>query len=76
MRGKENRLFSDLISTSEVVLYLTTVFLIRSIRTVPLEVTSAVQVNALPTGTRELLGRTRAGHKGALWSHCWSGCGA
>lgn len=55
---------------------LTTVFLIRSIHTVPLQVTSAVQVNALATATRELLGGAGAGRWWALWSHRWSGCGA
>lgn len=65
-------LFS-LMNTFEVAIYLTTVFLIWSIHTVLLQVASAVQVNTLPTGTRELFGGAGAGHP---WSDCWSSCGA
>lgn len=45
------RVLFCLITNLEVSIYLTAVFLIRSIHTVLLQVTSAVQVNALPTGT-------------------------
>lgn len=40
---------------------LTAVLLIGAVHTVPLEVTPAVQVNTLPTGTGELFGRAGAG---------------
>lgn len=53
--------------------YLTTVFLVRPVRTVPLQVTPAVQVNALPAGAGELFAGTRAGD---LWGDGRTGSGA
>lgn len=53
--------------------YLTTVFLVRPVRTVPLQVTPAVQVNALPAGAGELFAGTRAGD---LWGDGRTGRGA
>lgn len=65
-----------LITTLEMNIHLTAVFLIRPIYTVLLQVTPAVQVNTLPAVTGELLGGAGAGHQGALWSHHWSSCDA
>lgn len=65
--------FPVLLCIFKVDTSLTTVSLIWSIHTVLLQVTSAVQVNTLPTGTRELFAGAGAGHP---WSDCRSGCGA
>lgn len=53
--------------------YLTTVFLVRPVCTVPMQVTPAVQVNTLPAGTGELFAGTWAGD---LWGDGRTGCGA
>lgn len=69
--GETVDIFHNVLRTdfTERTAKLTAVFLIRAVDTVPLEVTSAVQVNTLPTGTGKLFGRAGAGGLRRGW---WS----